>query len=115
MNPYFSALSLVGPEDILNVLTMILGGSFFLTIFGVLFLLMILWCLVPFAIFGIKPRLDSLIRAVEDLARIQQELSQDIRTIRRQGLEQSTSEVTTAQKQVEDETKVCSSASESRE
>jgi hypothetical protein len=51
---------------------------------GLLVVLAILWGLVPFAIFGIKPRLNSLLRAVEDQTRVQQEMVRQIRSLRDQ-------------------------------
>ena len=41
----------------------------------------VLWLIVPFAIFGIKPRLERLITGISDLARWQSTLSEDLRRI----------------------------------
>ena len=68
-------------EPIMDILGFILGSSFVL-ILGLLVVLALIWCLVPFAIFGIKPRLDSLVRAVQEQTRVQQELVREIRSLR---------------------------------
>ncbi len=67
----------------MSVLDEILVGSTGLII--VLFvgsvLFGVLWLIVPFAIFGIKPRLERLITGISDLARWQSTLSKDLRRI----------------------------------
>lgn len=68
-------------EPIMDILGFILGSSFVL-ILGLLAVLALIWCLVPFAIFGIKPRLDSVARAVREQTRVQQELVRELRSLR---------------------------------
>lgn len=68
-------------EPIMDILGFILGSSFVL-ILGLLVVLALIWCLVPFAIFGIKPRLDSVARAVREQTRVQQELVRELRSLR---------------------------------
>ena len=68
-------------EPIMDILGFILGSSFVLVL-GLLVVLALIWCLVPFAIFGIKPRLDSLVRAVQEQTRVQQELVREMRSLR---------------------------------
>ena len=68
-------------EPIMDILGYILGSSFVLVL-GLLVVLALIWCLVPFAIFGIKPRLDSLVRAVQEQTRVQQELVREMRSLR---------------------------------
>jgi hypothetical protein len=73
-------------EPIMDILGFILGSSFVLVL-GLLVVLALIWCLVPFAIFGIKPRLDSLVRAVQEQTRVQQELVRELRSLRDQNAE----------------------------
>ena len=68
-------------EPIMDLLGFVLGSSFVL-ILGLLAVLALIWCLVPFAIFGIKPRLDSMVRAVGEQTRVQQELVRELRALR---------------------------------
>ncbi len=68
-------------EPIMEILGFILGSSFVL-ILGLLAVLALIWCLVPFAIFGIKPRLDSVARAIQEQTRVQQELVRELRSLR---------------------------------
>ena len=68
-------------EPIMDLLGFVLGSSFVL-ILGLLAVLALIWCLVPFAIFGIKPRLDSMVRAVGEQTRVQQELVRELRSLR---------------------------------
>ena len=68
-------------EPIMEILGFILGSSFVLFL-GLLAVLALIWCLVPFAIFGIKPRLDSVARAIQEQTRVQQELVREIRSLR---------------------------------
>lgn len=67
--------------SIMDFMGLILGSSFFLLL-GLLFVLALIWCMVPFSIFGIKPRLDSVARAVREQTRVQQELVREIRSLR---------------------------------
>ena len=73
-------------EPIMDILGFILGSSFVL-ILGLLVVLALIWCLVPFAIFGIKPRLDSMVLAVREQTRVQQELVRELRSLRDQTAE----------------------------
>ncbi len=75
-------------EPIMDILGFILGSSFVL-ILGLLVVLALIWCLVPFAIFGIKPRLDSLVRAVREQTRVQQELVRELRSWRNRTAERT--------------------------
>ena len=75
-------------EPIMDILGLILGSSFFL-ILGLLVVLALIWCLVPFAIFGIKPRLDSVVRAVQEQTRVQQELVRELRALRERSAERT--------------------------
>ncbi len=75
-------------EPIMDILGFILGSSFVL-ILGLLVVLALIWCLVPFAIFGIKPRLDSLVRAVQEQTRVQQELVREMRSLRNRTAERT--------------------------
>lgn len=77
-------------EPIMDILGFILGSSFFL-ILGLLVVLGLIWCLVPFAIFGIKPRLDSMVRAVREQTRVQQDLVRELRSLRDQTAEKTPS------------------------
>ena len=70
-------------EPIMDILGFILGSSFVL-ILGLLVVLALIWCLVPFAIFGIKPRLDSVARVVQEQTRVQRELVRELRSLRDQ-------------------------------
>lgn len=56
------------------------GVSLFLMLFG--FLLAILWILVPFAIFGIKPLLRSLLRHLETIEKQNTEVISALRDLR---------------------------------
>ena len=73
-------------ESIMDILGLLLGSSFFL-ILGLLVVLALIWCLVPFAVFGIKPRLASLARAVREQTRVQRELVRELRALRDQKAE----------------------------
>ena len=73
-------------ESIMDILGLLLGSSFVL-ILGLLVVLALIWCLVPFAVFGIKPRLDSLARAVREQTRVQRELVRELKTLRDQTAE----------------------------
>ncbi len=75
-------------EPIMDILGFILGSSFIL-ILGLLVVLALIWCLVPFAIFGIKPRLDSVVRAVQEQTRVQRELVRELRSLRDQTAERT--------------------------
>lgn len=75
-------------EPIMDILGLILGSSFFL-ILGLLAVLAVIWCLVPFAIFGIKPRLDSMVRAVREQTRVQRQLVRELRSLRDQTAERT--------------------------
>ena len=68
-------------EPIMDILGLILGSSFVLFL-GLLVVLALIWCLVPFAIFGIKPRLDSMVRAIQEQTRVQRELVREMRSLR---------------------------------
>lgn len=73
-------------EPIMDILGFVLGSSFVL-ILSLLAVLALIWCLVPFAIFGIKPRLDSMVRAVREQTRVQRELVRELRSLRDQTVE----------------------------
>ncbi len=75
-------------EPIMDILGFILGSSFVL-ILGLLVVLALIWCLVPFAIFGIKPRLDSMAQAVREQTRVQRELVRELRSLRDQTAERT--------------------------
>ena len=75
-------------EPIMEILGLILGSSFVLII-GLVAVLAVIWCLVPFAIFGIKPRLDSVVRAVQEQTRVQRELVRELRSLRDQTVEKT--------------------------
>ena len=75
-------------EPIMDILGFILGSSFVL-ILGLLVVLALIWCLVPFAIFGIKPRLDSMTHAVREQTRVQRELVRELRSLRGQTAERT--------------------------
>lgn len=75
-------------EPIMDILGFILGSSFVL-ILGLVGVLALIWCLVPFAIFGIKPRLDSMVRAIQEQTRVQQELVREMRSLRHQNAERT--------------------------
>ena len=57
-------------------------GARSLLFLGLLVVLALIWCLVPFAIFGIKPRLDSMVRAIQEQTRVQRELVREMRSLR---------------------------------
>ncbi|MDE2926755.1 MAG: hypothetical protein OXT71_10190 [Acidobacteriota bacterium] len=75
-------------ESIMDVLGFILGSSFVL-ILGLCVVLGLIWCLVPFAIFGIKPRLDAVARAIQEQTRVQQALVRELRSLRDQTAEKT--------------------------
>ena len=75
-------------EPIMEILGLILGSSFVLII-GLVAVLAVIWCLVPFAIFGIKPRLDSVVRAVQEQTRVQRQLVRELRSLRDQTVERT--------------------------
>ena len=68
-------------EPIMDILGVILGSSFVL-ILGLLVVLALIWCFVPFAIFGIKPRLDAVARAIQEQTRVQQALVRELQSLR---------------------------------
>ncbi len=74
------ALQFDMPVDLLSVIAALMGSSVML-VFGLAIVLGIIWMFVPFAIFGIKPRLDRLIVAVNELAQSQKAASEDMRRI----------------------------------
>ena len=74
------ALQFEMPVDLLSVIAALMGSSMVL-IFGLVIVLGIIWIFVPFAIFGIKPRLDRLIAAVNELAQSQKAVSEDLRRV----------------------------------
>ena len=74
------ALQFEMPVDLLSVIAALMGSSVVL-IFGLAVVLGIIWLFVPFAIFGIKPRLDRLIVAVNELAQFQKAVSEDLRRV----------------------------------
>ena len=74
------ALQFDMPVDLLSVIAALMGSSVML-VFGLAIVLGIIWMFVPFAIFGIKPRLDRLIVAVNELAQSQKVASEDMRRI----------------------------------
>ena len=74
------ALQFEMPVDLVGVIAALMGSSLVL-IFGLEIVLGILWIFVPFAIFGIKPRLDRLIVAVTELAQSQKAVSEDLRRV----------------------------------
>lgn len=73
-------------EPIMDMLGFILGSSFVLFL-GLLAVLAVIWCLVPFAIFGIKPRLDSMTRAIQEQTHVQRELVRELRFLRARSAE----------------------------
>ena len=75
-------------EPIMEILGFILGSSFVL-ILGLLAVLAVIWCLVPFAIFGIKPRLDRVARAIQEQTRVQQALVRELRSLRDRSTERT--------------------------
>ena len=75
-------------EPIMDILGFILGSSF-VTFLGLLVVLALIWCLVPFAIFGIKPRLDSMVRAIREQTRVQRELVREMRFLRERSAERT--------------------------
>lgn len=74
------ALQFKMPVDLLGVIAALMGSSLLL-VFGLIIVLGIIWIFVPFAIFGIKPRLDRLIIAFNELAQSQKAVSEDLRRI----------------------------------
>ena len=74
------ALQFEMPVDLLSVIAALMGSSVVL-IFGLAVVLGIIWLFVPFAIFGIKPRLDRLIAVVDQLAQSQKAVSEDLRRV----------------------------------
>ncbi len=74
------ALQFEMPVDLLGVIAALMGSSVLL-VFGLVIVLGVIWIFVPFAIFGIKPRLDRLIAAVNELAQSQKAVSEDLRRI----------------------------------
>lgn len=87
-------------EPIMDVLGFILGSSFVL-ILGLCVVLGLIWCLVPFAIFGIKPRLDAVARAIQEQTRMQQALVRELRSLRDQTAEKTPPPVQAEPKQRE--------------
>ncbi len=74
------ALQFEMPVDLVSVIVALMGSSLVL-VFGLVIVLGIIWIFVPFAIFGIKPRLDRLIAAVTELAQSQKAVSEDLRRV----------------------------------
>jgi hypothetical protein len=74
------ALQFEMPVDLLGVIAALMGSSLVL-ILALVIVLGVIWIFVPFAIFGIKPRLDRLIAAVNELAQSQKAVSEDLRRI----------------------------------
>ena len=77
------ALQFEVPADLVGILAALISSSFLLVV-GLAFLLAIVWLFVPFAVFGIKPRLDRLITAVNQLAESQRTVSEDLRRMEAQ-------------------------------
>ena len=53
-------------------------------LFLFLVVLTILWALIPFAVFGIKPRLDRLVKGIADLGNWQKDILSELRAIGKQ-------------------------------
>ena len=49
-----------------------------------LFVLTILWALIPFAVFGIKPRLDRLVKGIADLSHWQKAMLGELNAMGKQ-------------------------------
>ena len=49
-----------------------------------LFVLTILWALIPFAVFGVKPRLDRLVKGIADLGNWQKAMLGELQAIGKQ-------------------------------
>lgn len=58
-----------------------LGTTVWLVLFGFLFVLAVLWFLLPFAVFGSKPRLDKLITELQTLNKTMKEISAQNRVL----------------------------------
>lgn len=53
-------------------------------LFLFLVVLTILWALFPFAVFGIKPRLDRVVKGIADLGNWQKDILSELRAIGKQ-------------------------------
>jgi hypothetical protein len=58
-----------------------LGATAWLVLFAFLFVLAVLWFLLPFAVFGSKPRLDKMIAELQTLNKTMKEISAQNRVL----------------------------------